>query len=166
MGPIAIDTSEFSRLKERREGETAIADFARLSEELADTTGLVRWALQGGVDTSGHGILTMSVSATVQLMCQRCLSPFAQDIVAESTLILAKDEAAADEIDAMLDDDEIDVIVGAKDLNILELIEDEVLLAIPLSPKHAVCPDQVGQAVENSGDAKRTSPFEILKNRQ
>jgi uncharacterized protein len=166
MNAFAIDAFQFSRLKERREGELAVADFARLGEELADRSGTIRWALQGGADALGHPQLTMSVSATVRLMCQRCLSPFAFEVAAESVLVLAKDDAAADEIDAMLADDSIDVIVGSKAMNVLELIEDEVLLAILLSPKHAVCPDQVGQDVEAAASAKRSSPFEVLKNKQ
>jgi uncharacterized protein len=166
MNAFVIDTFEFSRLKERREGELAVSDFARLTEELADTSGVIRWVLQGGTCLSGHPQLTLSVSATVQLMCQRCLLPFAFEVVSESVLILAKDDAAADEIDAMLADDRIDVIVGAKAMNILELIEDEALLTIPLSPKHAVCPDQVGQDAEVMASAKRASPFEVLKNKQ
>lgn len=166
MNAFVIDAFEFSRLKERREGERAVADFARLPEELADRSGVVHWIAQGGMHASGHPQLTLSVRATVQLMCQRCLLPFAFDVVSESVLVIARDEAVADEIDAMLADDSIDVIVGTKAMNILELIEDEALLTIPLSPKHAVCPDQVGQDVEAATSMKRTSPFEVLKNKQ
>jgi uncharacterized protein len=165
MNAFVIDTFEFSRLKERREGECAVVDFDRLSEELADRSGVVRWILQGGMHASGHPQLTLSVSATVQLMCQRCLVPFSFDVVSDSVLVLAKDDAAADEIDAMLSDDSIDVIVGVKAMNMLELIEDEALLTIPLSPKHAVCPDQVGQDAQTAS-MKRVSPFEVLKNKQ
>jgi len=166
MNAFVIDTFEFSRLKERREGERAVAEFARLPEELADASGVVRWVLQGGMHASGHPQLTLSVNATVQLMCQRCLLPFAFEVASESVLVIAKDEVVADEIDAMLSDDSIDVIVGAKAMNILELIEDEALLTIPLSPKHAICPDQVGQDVEAVASMKRASPFEVLKNKQ
>ncbi|HXA47551.1 MAG TPA: YceD family protein [Burkholderiaceae bacterium] len=166
MNAFVIDTFEFSRLKERREGERAVADFARLPEELADASGVVRWSLQGGMHASGHPQLTLSVSATVQLMCQRCLLPFAFEVASESVLVIAKNEAVADEIDAMLSDDSIDVIVGDKAMNFLELLEDEALLTIPLSPKHAVCPDQVGQDVEAAASVKRASPFEVLKNKQ
>ena len=165
MNAFVIDTFEFSRLKERREGERAVADFDRLTEELADRSGTVRWILQGGMHASGHPQLTLSVGATVQLMCQRCLVPFSFDVVSESVLVLAKGDAAADEIDAMLADDSIDVIVGIKAMNMLELIEDEALLMIPLSPKHAVCPDQVGQDAETVS-MKRVSPFAVLKNKQ
>ena len=66
----------------------------------------------------------------------------------------------------MLSDDSIDVIVGVKEMSILELIEDEALLTIPLSPKHTVCADQIGQDTDAAASAKRTSPFEVLKNKQ
>jgi uncharacterized protein len=166
MNAFVIDTFEFSRNKERREGERAVADFVRLPEELADASGMVHWSLQGGMHASGHPQLILSVTATVQLMCQRCLLPFAFDVASESVLIIAKNEAVADEIDAMLADDSIDVIVGDKAMNFLELLEDEALLTIPLSPKHEVCPDQVGQDVEAAASLKRASPFEVLKNKQ
>jgi uncharacterized protein len=165
MNAFVIDTFEFSRLKERREGELAVADFARLREELADTSGTIHWVLQGGTDAFGHSKLSLAVSAGVKLMCQRCLTPFAFDIASESTLLLAKDEDAADELEDRLADDSIEVIVGSKTLNLLELIEDEVLLSVPLSPKHGRCPDQLGQEPGEIA-AKRVSPFEVLKNKQ
>ena len=165
MNAFVIDTFEFSRLKEHREGELAVADFARLREELAEPSGLVKWSLQGGTDGLGHAQLTLSVSTSVKLMCQRCLTPFALDISSESVLLLAKDDAAADALEAQSPDDSIEVMVGSKATNILELIEDEVLLSVPLSPKHERCPDQ---ALQDGGDvaAKRISPFEVLKNKQ
>ena len=165
MNPFVIDAFEFCRLKERREGERPVAEFARLSEELADVSGTVRWVLQGGMHSMGHPQLALSVSGTVQLMCQRCLTPFAFDVGSESVLVVAKSEEAADEIDGVLADDSIDVIVGTKAMNVADLIEDDMLLAIPLSPKHAVCPDQVGRSIE-AASVKRASPFAVLKNKQ
>ena len=53
-------------------------------------------------------------------------------VPAQSELVLAKDEAGADEIDDLLDDDEIEVIVSSKTLDAMVLIEDEALLALPL----------------------------------
>lgn len=161
MNAILIDAFEYSRHKEHRQGDIAVSDLGRLAEELADRSGSVHWALQGGVDTLGFSQLKLSVSGSVQLMCQRCLMPFAFEIASESVLILAKDEAKADEIDAMLADDTIDVIVGSSALNVVELIEDEALLAIPLSPKHDVCPDHA--ALDSLQGAKKPSPFAVLK---
>jgi len=164
MSALLIDTFEFSRLKERREGELAVADFARLREETADATGAVQWLAQGGTHVLGYPQLHLSVKAEVKLMCQRCLTPFAFAIASQTTLVLAKDEEAADELEDKLADEDMDVIAGSKSMNLLELVEDEVLLSVPLSPKHERCPDQVGQEV-GAAD-RRVSPFEVLKNKQ
>lgn len=161
MNAFVIDAFEFCRNKERRQGEIAVADLARLAGECADKSGVVRWSLEGGVDRLGLPKLSLSVAGSVQLLCQRCLTKFAFDIASESTLVLAKDEVNADEIEAMLEDDSVDVIVGLKALDVLALIEDEALLAIPLSAKHDVCPDQA--SLDALMSAKKDSPFAVLK---
>jgi uncharacterized protein len=161
MSAFLIDAFEYSRHREQRQGDIAVSDFRRLTEELADKSGTLHWSLQGDVDSLGFSQLRVSVSGSVQLMCQRCLVPFAFEIASDSKLILAQDEAKADEIDALLADDTIDVIVGSKVLNVAELIEDEALLAIPLSAKHDTCPDHA--ALERLQGAKKASPFAVLK---
>jgi uncharacterized protein len=161
MNAFVIDAFEFCRHKERRQGEIAVADLARLAGECADKSGVVHWSLEGGVGRSGLPKLSLSVTGSVQLLCQRCLTKFAFDIASESTLILARDEENADEIEAMLEDDSIDVIIGLKALDILALIEDDALLAIPLSAKHDVCPDQA--SLDALMSTKKDSPFAILK---
>jgi len=134
----------------------------RLSEDAADKSGSVHWSLQGAADKSGYPKLTLSISGEVKLMCQRCLTPFAFDIASESTLIVVKDEESIDETEALLGDEDVDVIVGSNVYDIAELVEDEALLAIPLSPKHEICPDR--DTLDALKDAKKASPFAVLKN--
>ncbi|MEB0138591.1 MULTISPECIES: YceD family protein [unclassified Undibacterium] len=169
MQAFVIDAFTFCRLEEQRSGSLPIADLPRVAVESVGAEGAgLTWSLSGGKDKLDHAKLVLAVNGSVQLMCQRCLTPFALEIDSESILILAKNEASADEIDALLDDDEVDVVVGSKSFDVIALIEDEVLLAIPQSPKHAVCPD-VSLAFANSTaglDAeggKKASPFAVLK---
>lgn len=162
MKTSLIDLFEFCRLKERREGEFAVADLTRLIGETADNSGTLRWSLQGGSNKSGYLQLALDVSGVVQLRCQRCLTAFPFEIESKSTLVVAADEQSADEIDELLDDDMIDVIVGVREFNFVQLIEDEVLLALPLAPKHAICPDNA--ALDALKNAKKDSPFSVLKN--
>lgn len=162
MNAFVIDAFEFCRLKERREGEIAVADLPRLAEESIDKSGFVRWSLQGGSNRQGHPQLNLSVSGTVRLMCQRCLTPFDFVIASDSVLVLASDEDSADEIDALLGDEAVEVIVGSRNFDIAQVIEDEALLTIPLSSKHETCPDQ--SLPEAAKDAEKVSPFAVLKN--
>jgi uncharacterized protein len=161
MNAFVINAFEFCRLKERSKGEIAVSDLTRLAGELANATGLLEWSLQGGTDKLGHLQLRLSVSGSVQLRCQRCLTPFAFAVKSDSILILARDEASADEVDALLGDDTVEVIVGSEAFDIIQLVEDEALLALPLAPKHASCPDQ--GALDALKNAKMDSPFSVLK---
>jgi len=161
MLSLVIDSFEFSRQKDRREGQVPVADLSRFQADAADNSGIISWVLQGDSDKFGHPMLRLSVSGSVQLVCQRCLKPFAFDIDAKSQLILAKDEAAIDAIEDVIEDDSVDVIVGSKELNLSELIEDEALLSIPLSPKHDTCSEQESMDVLKS--LTKTSPFAVLK---
>ena len=162
MKTSLIDLFEFCRLKERREGKFAVADLTRLTGEIADNSGTLRWSLQGGPNKSGYLQLTLDVSGVVQLRCQRCLTAFPFAIESKSALVVAANEQSADEIDELLDDDMIDVIVGVREFDFVQLIEDEVLLALPLAPKHAICPDNA--ALDALKNAKKDSPFSVLKN--
>lgn len=162
MDAFVIDAFEFCRLKEARQGEFTVADFPRLANESVGRAGAVRWSLRGGSSCQGHPQLTLSVSGGVKLVCQRCLMPFAFDIESESVLVLARDEGEAGEIDALLADESVDVIVGSREFNIAELIEDDALLMMPLSPRHENCPDQL--VPQASKDAEKVSPFAVLKN--
>jgi uncharacterized protein len=161
MNAFVIDAFEFCRRNERREGEVAIADLPRLADESVDKSGALHWSLQGGGGKQGHPQLMVAVSGTVRLMCQRCLTPLAFDVSSESVLVLAPDEASADEIDALLTDESVEVIVGSRTFDIAQLIEDDALLTIPLSPKHEACPDQL--APEAVKGTEKVSPFAVLK---
>ncbi|WMW82395.1 DUF177 domain-containing protein [Undibacterium cyanobacteriorum] len=176
MQALVIDAFSFCQQKEQREGSAKLADFPRLAAESANADAIVNWSLSGGTNQLGHPKLTVSVSVTIELMCQRCLTPFEFEIDSQSELILAKNEEHADEIEEMLEDDEVDVVVGSKTFNIMDVVEDEALLAIPQSPKHAVCPD-VGsfkqseaannvEAADSASTSGKVSPFAVLKKLQ
>jgi uncharacterized protein len=162
MDAFVIDAFDFCRQKLERAGETALADMPRLTAELTDAHGSLRWALQGGSDGKGHPRLTLQVSGPVHLRCQRCLNPFEFVIDSSSVLILAQDEASADALEEQLDDDSIDVVAGSRTMDMAAMIEDEALLALPLSPKHDVCPDPSDFTAASS--KKADSPFAVLKN--
>lgn len=161
MNPFFVDVFELCRAGKGLEGRVIVSDLPRLAEEVADKFGTVAWSLRGGKDNFGRSQLTLSVVGEVSLICQRCLMPFIFDVASESRLILAKDELDADEIEGVLHDDSVEVIVGSKALDINTLIEDDVLLTIPLSSKHDVCPNQLLSSKETI--TKSASPFSVLK---
>lgn len=162
MEAILIDAFEFCRLGEALEGEFTVAELPRLAAEAVTPAGVIRWSLAGGKHAQGYPQLTLNVSGSVQLMCQRCLTPFEFGIASDSVLVLAQDEAGADELEEALDDDSLEVIPGSRQFNVADLIEDEALLALPVSPRHEVCPGKPAEKPEANAE-KAPSPFSVLK---
>lgn len=159
MSNTTVDSFEFCRTSESRTGTVAVASLLRLTKELADASGELQWAIDGGRHAIGLPQLRMRVQGEVKLVCQRCLTPFAYPIDTDTVLVLARDEADADETEEKLDDDSIDVIVADARQDLLQLVEDDALLALPFSPRHEACP---GDAPALPKDSPK-SPFSVLK---
>ncbi|HEY5800447.1 MAG TPA: YceD family protein [Burkholderiaceae bacterium] len=160
MSALVIDGFAFGRAKDQREGDFEVANLKRLQQDCADNSGTLHWTVTGSTHNMGYPQLILAVTGTVQLMCQRCLTPFAFGIDSETVLLLAQDDASADELESIIDDDSIDVVVGTRTMNILDLIEDEALLALPQSPRHDVCP---GNTLPGGDQDKKELPFSVLK---
>lgn len=159
MSAKIVDSFEFCKQQQQAAGQAPVAEFARLSAELSSSTGALDWVIAGGRHAAGVPQLLLNVSGQVELVCQRCLSPMLHQLESVSTLVLATNDVDADEIETRLDDERLDVIVGSTSQDLMVLVEDEALLALPLSPRHAQCPGDVPQA----GAEKAESPFAVLK---
>lgn len=107
----------------------------------------------------------MKASATVALTCQRCLQPVRAAINLQREFRFVKDEQLAAEIDT---DSEEDVLALPRHLDLQELVEDELLLALPIVPRHQTCPkplpvpkDDLDEQAEAAGETKK-NPFAAL----
>lgn len=163
MNSLVIDAFEFCRRKEQREGQFIVADLIRLDADCADQSGEINWSLKGSTGHFGHEQLTLKVYGHVKLKCQRCMEAFIFNIECKSILALANNDEQADEVEELMDDDAVDVIVGSNAFSISLLVEDEVLLALPLSPKHDVCPDSA--MADKLSIKQKNSPFSVLGSR-
>lgn len=115
--------------------------------------------------TGGEPELWLHVAAQVPvwLTCQRCLRPFELAIDIDRELRFVRDEAEAEALDAELDED---VLALPRSLDLSELVEDELLLALPLVPRHDTCPAPLNFSSEAAGDAEvaeRENPFAALQ---
>jgi uncharacterized protein len=138
---VAIDSLEFARNAATLHGKIAVADLARLQDALHSSEGVLEYVLAGGVNGHGRPVLHCEVKGELQLTCQRCLGGYKYPLVVRTDLVLVKDEAALAESDNEAD---TDAILADPRMDVLALVEDEVLLALPISPMHpsADCDDQ------------------------
>ncbi|WP_027863719.1 YceD family protein [Massilia alkalitolerans] len=161
MSAFVIDAFEFCRNSGHREGTTPVAEMTRLAADCVDKSGEIRWSIDGGLTKQGYPSMTLAVAGPVKLVCQRCLTPMEYEIDSSTVLVLGKDDEDADGIEEVLDDESIDVIVGSRECDIRQLLEDEALLALPQAPKHEVCPDT---KLLDTLKTEKVSPFAALKN--
>lgn len=78
--------------------------------------------------------LQLTIRGEVALTCQRCLGGMQHSVQLERTLYLARNETELERLEALPDSDAI--LVG-ETLDLVGLVEDEVLLSLPLAPMHA-----------------------------
>jgi len=150
-----IDGFEFASAGATQHGILPLNAFSRLRDLLASDAGEVAYEVEGTRDGRGRPSLRVKARGALQLRCQRCLEPMAYEVDADSLLVLAATQA---EIDAGPGEVEgPDRVLGSREMRVADLVEDELILALPYAPRHERC---AGAALETEG---RRSPFAGLR---
>ena len=151
-----IDGLEFARTGSKSQGAWPVAGFSRLRDVLRTDEGTLHYDLRGVPQERGCPALRLKVGGALQLVCQRCLGALEFPLHIDVSLGLAETQA---EIDAEpLAAEGPERIVAGPEMQVRDLVEDEVLLAIPLAPRHERC------AVRDAVTAdKESSPFASLR---
>jgi uncharacterized protein len=132
--PATIDSLEFARAKRQFSGEFGANDSDRLVDILDPTFGAVQYSLLGCVE-NGRPALRLRVSAMLRLQCQRCLEFFVFPLQRETFLPLARNEAELARWEA--EDATLDALLADDKQDVQTLVEDEILLSLPVVPRHA-----------------------------
>jgi uncharacterized protein len=164
-----MDVAAACRAGESLAGEHPLAEFERLAgsvQATADGADRVRWQVQAEERPVAGGApewwLTLHAEVQVRLPCQRCLLDMPWPLAAERRLRFVRGEAEAARLDEELEDDVLELHPRH---DLLELIEDELILALPLVPRHDICPVPVPMSAgedEVQPDPVRDHPFAAL----
>lgn len=149
-----IDAIAFARDGLVTEGVLAPGELARLQESGARCDG-ARFRVAGQRSVRGKPALLVHVQSVVVLACQRCLEPLDYTVDETVELELCEDQR---EIDAA--DDDIDRLLASHSLDVIDLVEDEILLALPMVARHRAC-EPPGEG-ESSTEAERSGPWAAL----
>jgi len=114
--------------------------------------------------------MNLSLKGQMHLICQRCMQPCLVKIEESRQFVFLANEALADAFP--MEEDAIEPLVMSSQFDLLGTIEDEILLSLPLIPKHpeGVCePASLGSGADDLQDQGETAkkldnPFNILKN--
>jgi uncharacterized protein len=105
--------------------------------------------------------LRLQVTGRLSLCCQRCLAEVEFDCVIDNRLLLMPLGAPeAEWPEDELESDDYDAIPASRELSVRVLVEEEVLLALPIVPRHADCLPPVGGEIES--EESEPSPFAAL----
>jgi uncharacterized protein len=146
------------------EGELPVAALKRLGEALAGDAGVAHFELDFGTDSLGTACLDVRVTAPLTLTCQRTLEPFVLPVAVDTKLGLIRNER-----DEAALPPGFEPLLVAEDgkLSLLDVIEDELLLALPLVPVNpdSSLPDQVvaPELEETPASGRSDNPFAVLR---
>lgn len=164
-----LNIEAFAKANGSIAGTQPLGQFERLQEEAqgAGAQNHVRFTAQGltrpNGATSEQMWVTLGAKVDLPQTCQRCLGPVDVPVAFEREFRFVASEEVAEVED---EESEEDVLVLSRDFNLLELIEDELLMALPVVPKHDVCPAAVKLQVADldfvEGEQEKPNPFAVL----
>lgn len=171
FNPRHLAVEVFANEGTRLQQGSALAQMERLCESLQGSVeGLaVQWQVLGETRTPRYGVkpqvwLHLQATAHVPMTCQRCLSEanIALEIDQSYRFVATEDEALDED-----EDSEEDILVLSRDFDVLELLEDELIMALPPIPKHEECPQAPSfEAVDadfSDGTQAKPNPFAVLQ---
>lgn len=168
-----LNVKAFARDGVRLQGQRSLTHFERLSDLAWSGEGQtapvpeVSWSLTGEMTPVAGGEpeiwLHLSAEVSLPMQCQRCMGPVLVEVFSEPSFRFVADEATAEAQD---DESEEDLLVLTPELDVWELIEDELIMSVPIVPKHEICPATVTLSVADEAFeealAAKPNPFAAL----
>lgn len=167
--PQHLDVATFAGAKAHLSACDSLQKYERLGLEIRgpepDLT--VEWRVQGEQRSAADGVarpaLHVQAQARLPLTCQRCMGEVRVDVRVDRHVLFAADEDSAAALDDVSEDD---VLALAPEIDLRALIEDELLMALPLVPRHGVCPQPVRLSAQDAdfdaAQEQRQHPFAAL----
>lgn len=169
LAPQRLDVRRFAEEEGDMQGTEELRRLPRLAAETTDADPAlpVHWHARGELRNPQHHApevwMHLEANAVLPLVCQRCLQPVDVPVAVDRSFRFVADEATAAAQD---DASEEDLLALSRSFDLLELVEDELLMDLPVVPRHEVCPEPVKMsAVDPEFEAAETgkeNPFAVL----
>ena len=164
--PDNVDPWRFADLEKHFSGQLPLDSFPRLRPSLADSAGMVDYVLEFRRGEQRRAYIQGAVKAELQIVCQRCLKPMPHPLDLRFEMVVVAGPEEADQLPAELDA----LLVEEEVMSPREVIEDEMILALPLVAMHrleecSVQPEEMSSGVEpviENKDSDKENPFAAL----
>lgn len=159
--PAEIDPFELAADGAVLEGAVSQADFDRLIPDPVARKEPVQFRLEFEPADRGAVLMRGRIETVVPLLCQRCMNTLLMPLTVKPAVLFARPRQAAG-----MTASEVEVIVVEERIPLRPLLEDELLLGLPMIPMHdqAECPatEYIKGTAREEGE-ERQQPFAGLK---
>ena len=157
--PFIIDPERLSAKPLVLKGRFVPADLERLEGSVADERGELRYEITAGLDKQRRKTVSCIIEGFVFLLCQNTLEAFRHEVSVRDRLVLVEDESRLPSVEE--EDENEDYVVADEPLDVRDLVEDAVLLSLPMIPRK---PGSEGAAQPPREEGPKASPFAKLAN--
>jgi uncharacterized protein len=155
--PYLIDPERLTDQPQVLEGILHPADLERLEDSLANAEGELRYRVSAHLDLQRRKVVSCIIEGFVFLTCQVSLEAFRHGVSIHDRLILVDNESQLPPVEAESETE--DHLVADEPLDIRDLVEDAVLLSLPMMPRKPGL-EQAGEGKKIEG--AKPSPFAAL----
>ena len=161
--PVLINIHEFIKQSLEIHGKIrasripAMRDILYSSVSGGEKAGEISYSFTGEKGRRGKPELKLVLNGELKLICQRCLGELNYPILSSSVFEVVEDESEIPDLD---ENDETDFIVASNQFNVDTLIEEELLLSLPFSPRHE---NEVCLSKADGYKEQKKNPFQILE---
>ena len=161
--PWQTDVFALCKDHAQQSGELPIALLTRLGSDLSRHDGALQYTLSGQIDAEKRSLLNIRINGTLVMRCQRCAEDMQYAVNVDNTLQLVHSEAELDseedEINAIMEGTaDVEKIVGSKAVDRLNLLEDEIILSLPIVIAHEHCEKTLPMSA-----GEKASAFDVLR---
>ena len=152
-----INSLEFARKSLEIHGKIKISQLPRLGDVICSDDGELDFHLKGDVNNKSEPLLRLRITGRLVLVCQRCLGPIDYPLDANVNYVVVPSEELLPQPND--ENDEADYLVADESMQVRQLVEDEILLGLPLAlmhenPQCSIAPPH--------GTAQKENPFNVL----
>ena len=160
--PVKVDPQKCIEQDAKFSGSIAVSKLGRLQGFLQDSSGETQVEIQFGHDEQGIPLLRGQCQAQVHMTCQRCMNPVEVDVQTSFELGIVFSDEKAKHLPKQYEP----IITDGDSLELLPVIEDEMILSLPMFAYHHECDDNSLKAEKEPLPVETeapSNPFSVLE---
>ena len=154
-----LNLLRLARAGDKLNGVLDVGSLQRAGTLLSSDKGELSYCLSFDIDESKRILIDIEIAATLEMTCQRCLQPLEVAIERKTSVAAVREKA---ELNGLANNVEPLILSEQEQISLLGLVEDELILALPLAP---LCPEATCDAskdVERIKKEGKPNPFAEL----